>query len=106
MVSTGMGRENMGNAKKLKYKGKHPELTNGQAYTYYHYAKLAGVGYRCMYSRLYGKNYVTDKDLRPLKADDVPKSWNASWSGKTDIAFSRFETPIEEISQKWLSRSL
>ncbi len=106
MVSTGMGRENMGNAKKLPFKGKHPDLVNGQSYTYEHFAKVAGVGYKCLYSRLYGKSYVTDKDLRPLKTHNIPKKWRAEWSGETDIVYSRFETPIEETSQKWLSRRI
>ena len=34
----------------------HPELVNGQSYTYEHFAKVAGVGYKCLYSRLYGRS--------------------------------------------------
>jgi hypothetical protein len=101
-----MGREKMGSTKKVLYKGKHPELVNGESYTYEHFAKVAGVGYKCMYSRLYGKKFVTDKELRPLKTHNIPKRWRPEWSGDTDIVYSRFETPIEEKSQKWLSRSL
>lgn len=106
MVSTGMGRESMGNIKKVLYKGKHPDLVNGESYTYEHFAKVAGVGYKCMYSRLYGKSFVTDNELRPLKTKHIGKQWQPDWCPETDKTYSRFETPLEQLSQKWLSRSL
>jgi hypothetical protein len=101
-----MGREKMGNIKKLPFKGKHPELVNGQSYTYEHFAKVAGVGYKCLYSRLYGKTYVTDMDLRPLRSHNIPKEYGAIWSDETDRVYSRFEKPIDQISQNWLSRRI
>ena len=96
----------MGNTKKVPYKGNHPELINGQAYTYAHFAKVAGVGYKCMYSRLYGKSFVTDAELRPLKSHNIAKRWLPDWKPETDANYSRFETPMEQKSQEWLSRSL
>jgi hypothetical protein len=106
-----MGKENMGNIKKLLFKGKHPELVNGQSYTYEHFAKVAGVGYKCLYSRLYGRNYVTDMDLRPLQSHNTPKEYGDVWSGstwfdETDTVYSRFEKPVDQISQSWLSRRI
>ena len=96
----------MGNIKKVLYKGKHPELVNGESYTYEHFAKVAGVGYKCMYSRLYGKQFVSDNELRPLKTKHISKNWLPDWNPETDIGYSRFENSIEQLSQKWLSRSL
>ncbi len=93
MVSTGMGRENMGSTKKVLYKGKHPDLVNGKSYGYEDYARVAGVGYKSLYSRLYGKNVVTDVDLRPIRTPvNIGKS-KPKWDGN-------------DLSQKWLSRSL
>ena len=106
MVSTGMEKENMGNTKKVLYKGNHPELVNGESYTYQHFAKVAGVGYKCMYSRLYGKRFVSDNELQPLKSKNIAKKWLPDWSPETDAGYSRFENAVEQISQKWLSRSL
>jgi hypothetical protein len=106
MVFTGMGREKMGNIKKLLFKGKHPELVNGQSYTYEHFAKVAGVGYKCLYSRLYGKTCVTEKDLRPLRSHNIPEEYGAIWSDETDRVYSRFEKPVDQISQNWLSRRI
>ena len=96
----------MGNIKKVLYKGKHPELVNGESYTYEHFAKVAGVGYKCMYSRLYGKQFVSDNELRPLKTKHISKNWLPDWNPETDVEYSRFENSIEQLSQKWLSRSL
>ena len=106
MVFIGMGRENMGNTKKVLFRGKHKDLVNGESYTYEHFAKVAGVGYKCMYSRLYGKKFVTENDLRPLKTKHIGKSWNPNWNAETDKTYTRFETALEQISQNWLRRSL
>ena len=96
----------MGNTKKVLFRGKHKELVNGESYTYEHFAKVAGVGYKCMYSRLYGKQFVSDNELRPLKTKHISKNWLPDWNPETDVEYSRFENAIEQLSQKWLSRSL
>ena len=96
----------MGSTKKVLFRGKHKDLVNGESYTYEHFAKVAGVGYKCMYSRLYGKNFVTEKDLRPLKTKHIGKSWNPNWNAETDRTYTRFETALEQISQNWLRRSI
>ena len=96
----------MGSTKKVLFRGNHKDLVNGESYTYEHFAKVAGVGYKCMYSRLYGKNFVTEKDLRPLKTKHIGKSWNPNWNAETDRTYTRFETALEQISQNWLRRSI
>jgi len=106
MVSTGMGKEKMGSLKKLAFKGNHPALVDGKFYTYEDYASVANVGYKCMYSRLYGKNIVTDNELRPLKSKHIGKAWNPNWNPETDKTWSRFETAVDQLSQKWLSKIL
>ncbi len=96
----------MGNIIKVVFRGTHPDLVNGQSYTYDHYAKVAGVGYKCMYSRLYGKAFVGDNELRPLKTKHIAKKWLPDWKPETDVAYSRFESAVEQVSQKWLSKLL
>lgn len=83
----------MGSTKKVLYKGKHPDLVNGKSYGYEDYARVAGVGYKSLYSRLYGKNVVTDVDLRPIRTPVNIKKSKPKWDGN-------------DLSQKWLSRSL
>ena len=88
-----MGREKMGSTKKVLFKGKHPDLVNGKSYGYEDYAKVAGVNYKSLYSRLYGKNVVTDIDLRPVRAPINIKKSKPKWDGN-------------DLSQKWLSRRI
>jgi len=88
-----MGSGKMGSTKKVLYKGKHPDLVNGKSYGYEDYARVAGVGYKSLYSRLYGKTVVTDIDLRPIRTPINIKKIKPKWDGN-------------ELSQKWLSRSL
>ena len=83
----------MGSTKKVLYKGKHPDLVNGKSYGYEDYARVAGVGYKSLYSRLYGKTVVTDVDLRPVRTPaNIGKSVK-KWDGN-------------DLSQKWLSRRI
>ena len=93
----------MGSIKKLLYKGnKAKTLENGKHYTYSEFAKEANVGYRCMSSRLSGKQYATDADLVALNAHKIPKRWR----NKPDYTQSRFEHPLEQISDKYLRQKL
>ena len=93
----------MGNIRKILYKGtKAKTLETGNYYTYGEFAKEAGVGYRCMNSRLSGKRYVTDAELVPLNAHKIPKRWR----NMPDLTQSRFEHPMEAISDKYLRMKL
>jgi len=83
----------MGSTKKVLYKGKHPDLVNGKSYGYEDYARVAGVNYKSLYSRLYGKNVVTDIDLRPVRSP-------------INIGKCKPKLDGSDLSQKWLSRSL
>lgn len=93
----------MGTTKHLKYVGTNAKkLINGKEYTYKDFANEAGVGYRCMVSRLHGKRIVTDKELEPLNAHKIPKQWR----NEKNLADSRFEHPLEALSAQWLRRSI
>lgn len=92
----------MGGTKRLEYRGNHPELVNGESYTYKEFAKIAGVGYRCFVSRAHNKRYISDKELEPLNAHLIPKQWR----NKPDLTISRMETYIDTVSQSWLRKSL
>ncbi len=93
----------MGAITYIRYEGtKAKTLENGKEYTYKDYAKEAGVGYRCMVSRLHGKRVVYDKHLEPLNAHKIPKQWR----NEPNITNSRFDHPIEAFSAQWLRRSL
>lgn len=93
----------MGSIRRLKYVGsKATKLKNGKEYTYREFAAEANVGYRCMVSRLHGKRYVSDKELEPLNAHKIPKQWR----NETNYTNSRFDHPIEALSNQWLRRSL
>lgn len=93
----------MGTIRRLKYAGtKSEKLIRGKEYTYKEYADEAGVGYRCMVSRLHGKRMVTDKQLEPLNAHKIPKQWR----NEPNLTNSRFDHPEEAVSAQWLRRSL
>lgn len=93
----------MGTIRRLRYEGtKSEKLIRGKDYTYKEYANEAGVGYRCMVSRLHGKRMVTDKELEPLNAHKIPKQWR----NETNLADSRFDGRTEVLSNQWLRRSL
>ncbi len=86
----------MGSIRRLRYEGtKSEKLVRGKEYTYKEYADEAGVGYRCMVSRLHGKRFVSDKELQALNAHKIPKQWR----NVPNPAVSRFEHPSEAISQ-------
>lgn len=93
----------MGNITRLSYEGTESKnLIRGQKYTYKEFANEAKVGYRCMVSRLHGKRFVSDKELEPLNAHKIPKIWR----NQKNVTNSRFEHPIEAISDKYLRRSI
>ena len=102
MVSIGMEREKMGSIKHLEYRGNHPDLINGQSYTYREFAKVAGVSYRTFVSRAFNKRFISDAELVPLNTHKIPKQWK----NKPDLTISRMETYIDQVSQNWLRKSL
>lgn len=93
----------MGTIRRIRYEGtKSKKLKRGKEYTYREYASEAGVGYRCMVSRLHGKRIVTDKELEPLNAHKIPKQWR----NEKNLTNSMHDHPIEALSAQWLRRSL
>ena len=98
-----MGRkDSMGSTKRIEYRGTHPDLVNGESYTYREFAKVAGVSYRTFVSRAHNKRYISDKELVPLNTHKIPKQWK----NKPDLTISRMETYIDQLSQNWLRKSL
>ncbi len=47
----------MGSTKRIEYRGTHPDLVNGESYTYKEFAKVAGVSYRTFVSRAHNKRF-------------------------------------------------
>ena len=93
----------MGNIKYVKYKGtKSKVLETGKLYTYKEIAAAANVSYRCMTSRIAAKDFFTDKELAPLCDKKIPKQWRNA----ADYTHSRFDNPIEAVSDKYLRLKL
>lgn len=93
----------MGNIKYVKYKGtKSKVLETGKLYTYKEIAAAANVSYRCMTSRIAAKDFFTDKELAPLCDKKIPKRWRNA----ADYTHSRFDNPVEALSDKYLRLKL
>lgn len=89
----------MGNIKRIMYKGtKSKVLVTGERYTYKEIAAAANVSYRCMTSRIAARDFFTDKELAPLCEKKIAKRWRNA----ADYTHSRFDNPIEAVSDKYL----
>ena len=92
-------REWVRTASKLyPFAGKTGGLKCGEKYSLQHMADIAGINSKTLHSRMRAKQckIVTDYDLRVARA---------AYNNDQDKPFeSRLETPLQMLSQKWLSR--
>lgn len=79
-------------AVKITFKGQHPQLINGQKYTFRQLTEITGISDTVLRYRLNGFDVMTSNDLkRPAKGFKIKRS-----SGN----------PVLGFSQTWLRRNL
>ena len=92
----------MASQRVMLFRGQHPALVSGNAYTYKELASVAKVGVNTMKNRVCHLREVTDEHLYPVNGRCRLK--NKRPVGYTPM--DRLETKIDKESQQWLRRSL
>ncbi len=90
-----------GCTKLLVYKGTNGKFEHGKKYTYKEYASYIGIKRNTLVTRLGGRQFVTDLDLRPSGAPRNPERKPAE-----RLIYKRLETAADMLSQKYLRKPL
>ena len=92
----------MASQRVMLFRGQHPALVSGNAYTYKELASVAKVGVNTMKNRVCHLREVTDEHLYPVNG-------RCRLKNKRPVNYTpldRLVTKIDKESQQWLRRSL
>lgn len=89
----------MRQTKELVFTGEHPRLITGANYSIYALALITGISSATLYSRLQGRDEVTDWDITPAHERNPERYGNKR---RNSVGYSRLETATERLSADWL----